>query len=165
MKKQRIHSLVVVALGAALLLTAGCMPRSRGAEQAEGGQSSATTPYYPSGLQDIQLPTGLEPDNDRSLYIDTKSFSGGVRSFTGRIEINSLTDYFKSSMPNHGWDLGGSALYKNVLLAFTKPGKTCMIVISRDAFTLKTVADIYLHEETGGQGAGGRGGIIEERLR
>ncbi|MFZ5765066.1 MAG: hypothetical protein ACOY4H_05645 [Thermodesulfobacteriota bacterium] len=122
------------------------------------GQSSgpqpltAASPFYPKDFREILIPDGLEMNRENTMFVKTESFNGGILSFDGRIEVNSLTEFFEKSMPQNGWKLGGSVKSKNVLLIFTKPSKTCMITIGENGLTYKTQVSVYIAEELqGGQ--------------
>jgi len=95
---------------------------------------------------DIELPLEMTLIADKSIAMRTDSFQGGIHRYSGRVQVGSLKDYLLSSMRNNKWKLVGEASYKNVMLAFTKPNKTCMIVLSEGvAGTLgKTQADFYV---------------------
>lgn len=79
---------------------------------------------------DIELPADMKWDSDDSMAINTDSFRGGIMRYSGRVEINSLKEFITAAMQKHQWKRVGEAAYKNILLAFTKPNKTCMVVIS-----------------------------------
>jgi len=95
---------------------------------------------------DIELPLEMTLITDKSIAMRTDSFQGGIHSYSGRVQIGSLKDYLLTSMRNNNWKMVGEASYKNVMLAFTKPNKTCMIVLSEGVTgTLgKTQADFYV---------------------
>ena len=112
--------------------------------------SPENAPYYPSGVNDIQIPGELKEIRDNSLYINTASFVGGIKTFSGRVEINSLSDFFISTMQKNGWKKVGTIQYKNALLAFTKPNKTCMISIFEGAIGMKSKVYIYVTEDIEG---------------
>ena len=57
------------------------------------------------------------------------SFRGGILEYSGKVEINSLKDFIIQSMKNNQWKHVGEASYENILVAFTKPNKTCMITL------------------------------------
>jgi hypothetical protein len=79
---------------------------------------------------DIELPSDMKWNSDDSIAINTNSFRGGIYRYSGRVEINSLKEFITASMKKHLWKQVGEASYKNILLAFTKPNKTCMVVIN-----------------------------------
>lgn len=95
---------------------------------------------------DIELPLEMKLLSDKSIAMRTDSFQGGIHSYSGRVQIGSLKDYILASMRNNKWKLVGEASYKNVMLAFTKPNKTCMVVLSEgvSAGLGKTQADFYV---------------------
>jgi len=76
----------------------------------------------------------------------TDSFKGGIHVFTGNVQIASLRDYIVASMRNHKWKMVGEASYNNVMLAFIKPNKTCMVVLSEGSAGMlwKTQANLYV---------------------
>ena len=79
---------------------------------------------------DIELPIEMTLSQDKSIAMRTDSFQGGIHSYSGRVQLNSLRDYIIVSMRNNKWKLVGEASYKNIMLAFKKPNKTCMFVLS-----------------------------------
>lgn len=83
-----------------------------------------------SSHPDIELPSDLEWDSDKSMAINTDSFKGGLYHYSGRLELLSLKEFIKRSMANNQWKLVGEADYKQTMLAFIKPNKTCMIMLS-----------------------------------
>ena len=95
---------------------------------------------------DIELPIEMVLVAKKSMAMRTDSFQGGIHIYRGRVEISSLRDYVVSSMRNNKWKVVGEASYNNVMLAFTKPNKTCMVVLSEDSAGAfgKTQANFYV---------------------
>lgn len=120
--------------------------KNSGEDPAETASTPENVPYYPTELKDLQVPSELKFNRENSMYINTASFAGGILSFTGRVEINSLTDFFISTMAKHSWKLSGSVRYKNVMLAFVKPNKTCLIVI-KDSYGISTQVNVYVSQD------------------
>jgi hypothetical protein len=108
-----------------LFLFTGCSSFKSSSSQDEMPALSNTVGSY----SDIELPAEMKWTGRRSMAINTDSFSGGILEYSGRVEINSLKDYIISSMKKHGWRHAGEATYSSILLAFTKPNKTCMAVL------------------------------------
>ena len=116
-----------------LVLTTGCVNGLTGgsgsaAPPASDGLASVTTMVESYG--DIELPLEMTLSPEKSIAMRTDSFQGGIHSYSGRVQIGSLKDYLLTSMRNNKWKLVGEASYKNVMLAFTKSNKTCMVVLS-----------------------------------
>jgi hypothetical protein len=118
-----------------LLLFTGCAEKnynmntntdSNTDSQDEIPMPSTSVGSYP----DIELPSDMKWDGRGSMAINTDSFSGGILKYSGRVETNSLKDFMIASMKKHQWRHVGEASYRNMLLAFTKPNKTCMAIIS-----------------------------------
>lgn len=123
--------------------------------------SAATTqakntnePYFPTSFTDFEVPGELKLDRKETMLINTASFNGGILHFSGWVEVNSLTDYFINAMEKNGWKRTGEVRYQNMLLAFTKPNKNCMISIQDGALGGKTQVYVYITEDLT---AGGRG--------
>ena len=95
---------------------------------------------------DIELPVEMELEPEKSMAMRTDSFQGGIHVYRGRVQLASLRDYIIASMRNHKWKLVGDASYKNSMLAFTKPNRTCMVVLAEDATGVlgKTQANFYV---------------------
>lgn len=152
---RRFYGVAVLLLGAVLL--SGCAGTSMWPD--EDGAAAETAPemmqYAAVDFHDILLPNELEWQRDDSLSIRTDSFAGGTLKFTGMVEVNSLTDFFINTMTDNGWKLVGSVRYKNVLLTFTKPYKTCTITIFESKFSgnvsvyINTTDDIGAREGMG----------------
>ena len=104
------------------------------------GGSGSSTPAASDGLDsvttlvesygDIELPLEMTLSPEKSIAMRTDSFQGGIHSYSGRVQIGSLKDYILTSMRNNKWKMVGEASYKNTMLAFIKPNKTCMVVLS-----------------------------------
>jgi PBP1b-binding outer membrane lipoprotein LpoB len=145
-------SLMILVLSLSLFLS-GCADMGIGTSQDEmapPAQTQETQPYYSSEFSDLLIPSELQWNRDKSLVIRTDSFAGGVLHFSGRVEVNSLSDFFANSMNKNGWKLVGTAKYKNVLLAFVKENKTCTITIGESEFGMKTDVAVYITEDIAG---------------
>lgn len=136
----------LLILGMVLLL-AGCAEMNFGGQSDEALAPPPPAPYTAVDFQDIQVPAELTWDRENSMSIKTESFAGGTLKFDGRVEVNSLVDFFVNSMANNQWKLVGSVKYKNILLAFTKPYKTCTISIFESKYTGKTSVYIYVTDD------------------
>jgi hypothetical protein len=136
----------------ALFFFTGCGEK-RSNSQDELPVLSTAISTYP----DIELPSDMKWDGRGSMAINTDSFSGGILKYSGRVEINSLKDFIISSMKKHQWRHAGEASYSNMLLAFTKPNKTCMAVLSEGiggSYGLSYVTLYVTVDKAGGKGAG-----------
>jgi hypothetical protein len=146
-----INTSILILLAA--LLLGGCADMGLGLSQSNEEMESSTPPteeappYYANEFEDLLIPKELSWNREKSMVIRTESFAGGILNFSGNVDITSLTDFFTHTMVKSGWKMAGSAKYKNVLLAFIKPYKTCTITIKDNGFGLKTELYVYITED------------------
>lgn len=151
--RQPLSSALHAALVALLLLAlTGCAQLGLGGSSSSESApptdtAAANQPYSPAEFRDLIIPGELVWNRDKSMVIKTDSYAGGVLNFSGKVDINSLSDFFAKSMERNGWKLAGSIKYKQVLLAFVKPAKTCTITIADSEFGLKTEVNVYVTED------------------
>jgi hypothetical protein len=119
--------LAMLFLVIAVLPLTGCLDKSA---SVDGETGLPPVSFYAGDLRDIELPVELEWERDKSMTIKTESFNGGIWHYEGRVEPISLKDFVVNAMHNNKWKLVGESTSHDILLAFVKPTKTCMIVIS-----------------------------------
>ena len=127
---KRLLPAIIFSLMLSSLTLTGCADKYDQAIEDEMLPEMEPVSSLVGNYEDIELPADLELNASKSMAIRTDSFKGGILHFSGRIEINSLKEFIITSMENKRWKLAGEAQYKNVLLAFTKPSRTCMVVLS-----------------------------------
>lgn len=134
-----------------VLLLAGALGGCANKSSDQSGESMGSNELAPvttvvESYGDIELPIEMVLDAKNSMAMRTDSFQGGIHVYKGRVQVASLRDYIIASMRNNKWKLVGEASYNNVMLAFTKPNKTCMVVLSESsAGSLgKTQANFYV---------------------
>ncbi|XOF32352.1 MAG: hypothetical protein ACL93V_09895 [Candidatus Electrothrix sp. YB6] len=98
---------------------------------------------FADDIQDIVVPAEMEWDRSKSMAIKTESFHGGIWHYTGLVETASLKDYMARAMEDSNWKLVGEAASGDIMLAFVKPHKTCMMTISEHDFR-KTALSLYI---------------------
>ncbi len=120
----------------------------------DDGKEGALPPLsaFADDLQDIELPTDLKWERDISMGIKTESFRGGVWKYSGNVDPISLKDFMTSSMESNKWKLVGEVTSEEILLAFIKPNKNCMMVIGE---TVMGKAELTLYVTIDKTGAGG----------
>lgn len=132
-------------LAIAVLLLTGCANTSLSQQDTlpTGEGSLPPVSGFADDIEDIVIPTDMEWNREKSMGIKTESFHGGLWQYSGKVEIISLKDFMVSSMQDNKWKLVGEASSKDVMLAFVKPNKTCMMVI-RDTSFRKTQLTLYV---------------------
>lgn len=145
MKKNIMDRITVLLIAAILFVVAGCATGPFARQDVAAGDAAALPPVsgFADDIQDIALPTDLEWDRKKSMTIKTESFRGGVWHYKGKVGVISLKDYMISSMQDNKWKLVGEAASQNIMLAFVKPNKTCMMVISESSFGAAEL-DLYV---------------------
>ncbi len=132
--------MAILLLAVALLSLSGCAEMGDSVEDQSG---LPPVSVFAGDLKDIELPAELEWERDKSMTIKTESFNGGIWHYEGRVEPLSLKDYLINAMHNNKWKLVGESTSHDILLAFVKPNKTCMIVVSDSKFG-KTRLTLYV---------------------
>jgi len=137
------------------LLLGGCMHTGTDTPATDSGHEVTAAesrienePYYPADFRDLLIPGELVWNREKSVSINTDSFSGGILNFDGRVEVNSLTEFFITSMKKDGWTMNGTVKSKNVLLAFVKDTGSCMIRIFDGGTLGKTDVYVYITHRT-----------------
>lgn len=153
---------MVPAILAILFLSACVAGMGTTSDSSDNAAPSGVTrndPYFPTKFNDFEVPGELKEERQKSMFINTSSFTGGILLFTGRVDVNSLTDFFVNSMQKNGWKLTGEVRYENIMLAFTKPNKNCMLTIYEGELVGKTQVYVYITEDLQG------GSASEQTLR
>jgi hypothetical protein len=134
---------LLIAL-ALLLLLGACAGTPFASQQQAGATGESLPPVagFADDIQDISLPTSMEWDRSKSMTIKTESFRGGIWRYKGKVEVISLKDFMISSMQANKWKLVGETASKDIMLAFVKANKNCMMVISEETFS--TVLTLYV---------------------
>ena len=134
------------AVVAVLLTLTACMSgNSNTAALSEGDAGSGSMMGSTIGnYEDIEIPVDMKYINANSMSIRTDSFRGGIIHYKGRIEANSLKEYIVSSMKRNKWKLAGEVSSQDIILAFTKPHRTCMIQIKPNSTMSDTTLTMYV---------------------
>lgn len=144
-----IKQKVVLGLAAVVLFAlSGCLPGSSNTSALPAGEGnfedlppiSSTVGNY----EDIEIPADMKYSTKNSMSIRTESFRGGIIHYTGRIEMYSLKEFIIASMKKNKWKLAGEVSSQNVILAFTKPSKTCMMKIESKGAMSDTTLTMYV---------------------
>ncbi len=94
--------------------------------------------------EDIEIPSDMEYINKNSISIRTDSFRGGIIHYKGAVEANSLKEFIISSMLKNKWKLAGEVSSQDIILAFTKPHRTCMMKIEPNSSLSDTTLTMYV---------------------
>jgi hypothetical protein len=134
----------VLILVAVFNLAGGCAAKNKESVETPETDELAPLSTMVESYGDIELPIEMTLIGKESMAMRTDSFQGGIHVYRGRVEISSLKDYIIASMRNNKWKLVGEASYNNMMLAFTKPNKTAMVVLTDKGDLRKTQANFYV---------------------
>ena len=134
-------SVLLAVLVLCLVALGGCslMEETQASESAEGAQAP-TGKYYE--FEDVQVPVELELVKKNSLMFKVGTFKCGLLEFEGRVELESLINYFVEGMAKDNWTLKSAFKYPKVGLFFAKQGKVCVIHIFET--TMSTTCQIWV---------------------
>ena len=132
---KRIGSLValVVLFFLAQWTLIGCASLS----PKEGGTASSETALKASfsGFEDVLIPSDISVDRKKSQVYSAGKVKVGLLTFNGRVEPDSLADFFQNNLPRNGWKLMTSLKDRDHTLIFLKDDRVCVITISETWFT------------------------------
>ncbi len=115
-----------------------------------------TLSNFVGDYRDIELPMDMKFDHKKSMVVRTDSFTGGVFYFSGKIQRDSLKSFIVSSMQKNKWKRAGEVSSESVLLAFTKPNKSCTVVLEEGfgGSLGSTYAAVYVAEDVAAASSG-----------
>ena len=153
-----------IGIAVMVLIIGGCA-----GSKIKGGESSASAKkdkgpvplYYDFG--DVLIPSELKVDKDASFVFRTPGFSAGVLALEGRVEINSLIDFFNNNMNKDNWKLVSYFKSRRTIMLFNKENRWCVINITEGGFN--TYTEIWVSpttmEAAPGTGVGGGSGLLK----
>lgn len=101
-------------------------------------------------FNDIKMPVEMKFEQT-GIAISNENFAGGVFHYKGNVDVASLKDFINASMRNNKWRADADHINaKTTILAYSKPGKTCMIII-KDELLTTTVELMVTHNLTAGR--------------
>ena len=98
-------------------------------------------------FNDIPIPPELDVQSKNSYVFQSGQMKAGFLTLRGRVDSNSVMNFFVSALPREGWRLKGQFRYNRSLLIFDKPDKTCVILMKEE--TYYTYVDIYVSPVAG----------------
>ncbi len=141
--KMFLVSLLFVAL-------TGCLAgkNSSSSEEPAVATAGATESYEEfvpyTEFDDIAVPNELSRVPERTFIYENGEFKTGMIVMKGRVENQSLIDFFVNQMAKDNWTKESSIMSTVSTLVFKKPYKSCMIRITDG--TYNTEVEIYAVE-------------------
>ncbi len=138
MREVFVHSGRVLALIMVFAIIGGCMPAMNG-DSAEGevdiqqAEETASTLYYDFG--DVLIPEELTLDKKKSFVYRTENFITGILAFSGRVDVDSLIEFFTNNMVKDNWQLVSVFKSPKSIMFFSKKNRSCIINIMDKPFS------------------------------
>lgn len=101
--------------------------------------------YY--DFQDIPIPNELSVLSSESQVFQLGSLKAGILVLRGRVDLNSLINFFQMALPRENWKAKGGFRYGRSILIFEKPDKTCVINFYEKLYY--SYVEIYVAPSTG----------------
>jgi hypothetical protein len=160
MKIQKPHELLLIAVALVwIAVLSGCSsmgsqsstpPSNPVGQQSQPTASTSATPssspaaprplFY--DFPDIPTPQELELQSKESYVVQSGSIKTGILTLRGRVELNSLINFFQMAMPRENWKPKGYFRYQRSVLIFEKPDKICVIRLYEG--TIYTYVEIFV---------------------
>jgi hypothetical protein len=93
-------------------------------------------------FNDIPLPAEMNVRPNHSYIFQSGQIKIGFLTLRGRVDSNSLVNFFGAALPREGWRLKAQFRYGRSLLVFDKPDKVCVILLREE--TYYTYVEIYV---------------------
>jgi hypothetical protein len=141
MKRTEFSPALLLCLGCALLVVAGCetLPfPSRGSTEPITEQSlgevpiveSAFPPAAASRFDDIPVPEGLTMKHANSFMFESGQLQIAYLIYEGRMMPEDAAQFFLDALPNANWTLVNVLQYNDITITLRKPDKDLVIQIS-----------------------------------
>ncbi len=122
-----------------LFLLSGCFGDTFSSKPEDGSldvqpkSKKATAVYYDFG--DVLIPLELKVVQARTVVISTPGFVSGIITLKGRIERNSLFNFFNNNMQKDNWTVISQIKSPGtVIMVFQKTSRTAVITIRDEQF-------------------------------
>ena len=69
----------------------------------------------------------LKVVSDDSSTFQSGDMKSGILTLRGRVDLNSVINFFQMAMPRENWKPKGGFRYRRSILIYEKPEKTCVI--------------------------------------
>jgi hypothetical protein len=113
-------------------------PSPATSKAAPPGTTPSSSPPAPRPLfydfPDIPVPQELDLQSKESYVVQSGSIKTGILTLRGRVDLNSLINFFQMAMLREHWKPRGYFRYQRSILIFEKPDKICVIRLYEDIF-------------------------------
>ena len=93
-------------------------------------------------FNDVPIPPQIDVQANNSYVFQSGQIKMGFLTLRGRVDSNSLINFFVAALPHEGWRLKAQFRCNRSLLIFDKPDKVCVILMKEG--TYYTYVEIYV---------------------
>ncbi|CCK80291.1 MULTISPECIES: hypothetical protein [Desulfobacula] len=164
--KCNIKSIVTISATVLLVLfVSGCLG-SKVSKKTEADQisidqavSKQTTAIY-HDFEDVLIPMELSVVSDKTVIISTPGFTSGILILKGRVERQSLFDFFNNNMQKDNWSIVSQIKSPGTtIMVFQKPSRTSVITIRDEQFY--TYVEVGVAPTITGESGFSESGLVE----
>ncbi|MBU2521990.1 MAG: hypothetical protein KKD50_07155 [Proteobacteria bacterium] len=140
-KRTRIVLAFIGIITAFFVLVNGCASLKSSKKDSESStkeqKEKGTHPLY-CDFGDVLVPAELKVVEELTFVLETSGFIAGVNAYKGRVKVDSLIKFFKSSMAKDNWRILGSFKSSPLsIILFQKENRSCMIKIIEGFFNTR----------------------------
>lgn len=116
--------------------------------QAGGNSTAAPTPASPpvkmvAEFDDIPVPAELKRNDDLSFIYQAPGVTMGVVTYSGYYKGASIAKFYRSEMPNYGWQfLNAFSEGNQYMVAFLKQNRSCIVNIDEGTLSTKVTIKV-----------------------
>jgi len=129
----------LISLAMILMVLAACQSMDKGDTKKVEAQKRLPDVRE---FEDVLVPRDMVVDRDTSFVYRGTGQPMGLLRMSGRVDANSLTRFFKTNMPNDGWQVVSELRAPQSLLMYQKGKRMCVILIEDGSF--QTFADVWV---------------------
>jgi hypothetical protein len=114
-------------------------------------------------FEDVLVPEELTVIRDRSVVVSSPGFRSGILTLKGRVESNSLYNFFSINMEKDNWEVVSRIKGPETIIMVFQKATRCAVISIREA-QIYTYVEIGVAPTLGGaseHGASGASGVSE----
>ena len=150
----RNYFLITMALFAFGCTTTGLKKNQNGLSTEAVKKKEPVAVYY--DFKDVLVPEELQVDEDATVIISTPGLTSGVLALRGRVEKNSLFNFFRINMIKDNWSIASEIKSPKItMLVFQKATRWAVVNIrDKELYTYVEIGVAPTQEQVGSMTSG-----------